>query len=37
MAEVQRLQSISDAIDGPPGITDLATTFDIDEEISPIT
>lgn len=36
MAEVQRLQSISET-DGPPGITDLAKTFDIDEEISPIT
>ena len=37
MAEVQRLRSISESQDRPLGIADLATSFDLDPEISPIT
>jgi anaphase-promoting complex subunit 8 len=37
MAEVQRLRSLSESQDKPPGIADLATSFDLGQEISPIT
>ena len=37
MAEVQRMRSLSESVDRPPGIADLATTLDLNQEISPIT
>ena len=35
MAEVQRLRSLSESVDRPPGIA--IVSFDLDQEISPIT
>ena len=37
MAEVQRLRSISESAERSRGVADLATTFELDQEISPIT